>query len=622
MRLRNPSEMQNLELVLDTETYPNYFLVSFKEVNSDRILYMEITEWSNTFDPYLLSYILHSNKTIGFNSIKYDLPMLWLAYKCPSLEKLQAFSNELIYSEKKLGELKAEFDFNTYELPSHIDLIEVCPLKGSLKTYGARLHAKHLADLPYEPNTRLTTDQIETVKNYNFNDLDLTELIYKNLSEQLSLRETLSKEYGINLMSKSDAQIAEAVIGSELKRITGHYPKRPVVSEGTIYKYRVPDFVKFQTPFLNRILDTVKEAEYKIENGSPVVPETIKELKIKIGSSIYRMGNGGLHSSEKNEAHITDEVIKYGDFDINSYYPMIILNDNLYPKHLGQHFLTVYKTIVESRLAAKKAKQHIIADSKKLTINGAFGKLGSQYSILYSPDLLIQVTVTGQLVLLMLIEIMELNGISVISANTDGIITKYNNQDRNLLEQIIKYFEQSTNFTTEETQYKAVYSRDINAYVAHKYDNTTKAKNAYFDPWSGGAKTAIFRFHKNPQTTICIEAAIAYIVGKQDISKTIRDCTDITKFISARKVDGGAVWKDEYLGKVIRWYYALGQFEDIFYKGSGNKVPDSYGAKPLMTLPDELPSDINFAFYERKAIDILEELNIFKRKSKAVSFFE
>lgn len=149
-----------------------------------------------------------------------------------------------------------------------------------------------------------------------------------------------------------------------------------------------------------------------------------------------------------------------------------------------------------------------------------------------------------------------------------------------------------------------------------------KAKGSYGDPWSGGPKIAIFRFHKNPQTTICIEAAIAYIVGKQDISKTIRECTDITKFISARKVDGGAVWKGEYLGKVIRWYYAMGQFEDIYYKINDRKVPDTYGAKPLMTLPDELPSDINFAFYERKTIDILEELSIFKRKSKVVSFFE
>lgn len=462
----NPQEMQNLELVLDTEMYPNYFLVSFKEVGSDRLFYMEITEWSNTFDPYLLSYILHSNKIIGFNSIKYDLPMLWLAYKCPDLKKLQAFSNELIYSEKKLGELKAEFDFNTYELPSHIDLIEVCPLKGSLKTYGARLHANHLADLPYEPNTRLTTDQIETVRNYNFNDLDLTELIYKNLSEQLSLRETLSKEYGINLMSKSDAQIAEAVIGSELKRITGHYPKRPVVSEGTIYKYRVPDFVKFQTPFLNRILDTAKEAEYKIENGSPVVPETIKELKIKIGSSVYRMGNGGLHSSEKNEIYKEDSETIIRDFDFSSFYPMIILNDNLTPKHLGENFSNVYRKLVNERLIAKKAKRNVEADSKKILINGSFGKLGSPYSILYSPDLMIQVTLTGQLVLLMFIEIMELEEIKIISANTDGIVSMFNRLQCEKVKSIVKFIEQETGFTTEETKYSAIYMRDCNNYIA------------------------------------------------------------------------------------------------------------------------------------------------------------
>jgi hypothetical protein len=45
-----------------------------------------------------------------------------------------------------------------------------------------------------------------------------------------------------------------------------------------------------------------------------------------------------------------------------------------------------------------------VADSLKITINGSFGKLGNYYSALYAPDLMVQVTVTGQLALLKLIE--------------------------------------------------------------------------------------------------------------------------------------------------------------------------------------------------------------------------
>lgn len=60
----------------------------------------------------------------------------------------------------------------------------------------------------------------------------------------------------------------------------------------------------------------------------------------------------------------------------------------------------------------------------KIVLNGTFGKLGSKYSFLYSPNLMIQVTITGQLALLMLIEALEAAGISVVSANTDGIVSR------------------------------------------------------------------------------------------------------------------------------------------------------------------------------------------------------
>ena len=78
---------------------------------------------------------------------------------------------------------------------------------------------------------------------------------------------------------------------------------------------------------------------------------------------------------------------------------------------------------------------------------------------------------------------------------------------------------------------------------------------------------------------------------------TIRACTDIKKFISVRNVKGGAVFQKEYLGKVVRWYYAKGSKETINYKTNGNQVALTFGAKPLMELPKELPSDIDYNWY-------------------------
>ena len=74
----------------------------------------------------------------------------------------------------------------------------------------------------------------------------------------------------------------------------------------------------------------------------------------------------------------------------------------------------------------------------EVVVNGTFGKLGNMFSIIYSPDLLFQVTLTGQLTLLLLIERLELAGVRVVSANTDGIVIKCHRTLKATMERIIK----------------------------------------------------------------------------------------------------------------------------------------------------------------------------------------
>ena len=64
----------------------------------------------------------------------------------------------------------------------------------------------------------------------------------------------------------------------------------------------------------------------------------------------------------------------------------------------------------------------------------------------------------------------------------------------------------------------------------------------------------------------------------------------------------------EYLGKSIRWYYAVGVQGEIVYATNGNKVPRSEGAKPMMDLPDEFPADVDFEWYEQECEKILKAI--------------
>jgi DNA polymerase elongation subunit (family B) len=272
---------------------------------------------------------------------------------------------------------------------------------------------------------------------------------------------------------------------------------------------------------------------------------------------------------------------------VASYYPAIILNCGLYPKQLGTAFLDVYRAIVNERLDAKHAGDKVKADALKIVVNGSFGKLGSPYSALYAPELMVQVTVTGQLSLLMLIESLEENGIPVLSANTDGIVIGCPVDLQDKMTILINDWQDATEFIMEQSTYAGIYSRDVNNYIAITHSGKVKTKGCF----KAGDLA------KNPSNEICNIALIRYLMHGTSFEETIESCTDITKFITLRNVNGGAVCKDKYLGKAIRWYYAKGSKETINYKKNGNLVPRSYGAKPLMDLPEQFPTDIDYEWY-------------------------
>ena len=263
-------------------------------------------------------------------------------------------------------------------------------------------------------------------------------------------------------------------------------------------------------------------------------------------------------------------------------------------------FLTVYKSLVDRRIQAKREKDKVTDAVFKIAINGSFGKLGSKYSALYAPDLLIQTTVTGQLGLLMLIERFALAGIKVLSANTDGIVLYYKQSDANTVETIAFEWMLETSFNLETTSYRAIASANVNNYVAVKTNGDIKGKGLF-------TKTGL---SKNPDFAIIAHAASLQVAQGIDYRQTIRQCQDATQFVTVRRVAGGAQWRDAYLGTAVRFYIsnAVPCDECIHYVKNNNRVPKSAGSRPLMTLPDLLPDDIDYKYYETETEKLLAEV--------------
>ena len=370
-------------------------------------------------------------------------------------------------------------------------------------------------------------------------------------------------------------------------------------SEG--FKYTTPSFIYFNHPALKEALETIEHTVFYTNHaGRIILPPELKKYAVTIGDSTYRLGIGGLHSSEQNTTYVSNSDYQLYDFDVVSYYPAIIIKLKLFPETAGPGFVKVFKDYVDMRVNAKKSGDDVTAAALKIAINGVYGKFGSKWSFLYAPENIIQVTITGQLCLLMLIEALEQEGIPVVSANTDGIVIKCPDDKYDMMHFIVDEWESITEFETESTRYKSLHSRDVNNYVAIK-DDGYKSKGAFSHPG----------LMKNPETSICNTSVIKYLMDGTPINQTIQDCKDITQFVSVRTVRDGALdQQGDYLGKVIRWYYAKGIEGPITHSINGYKVPKSEGAKPLMDLPNQFPDDINYDWYFGEAQSLLTDLGV------------
>ena len=588
---------------VDIEINPNAFLIGFMNEKGEPkqfgIYANETIPSLSATDIKAIRKIMMTKTLVGFNSLRYDMPMIYNALEGANITSLYGMSQDIISNNKPDWLTIRDYALDVPRYVDHIDLQDVAEgVFVSLKLYGTRLGSQKLQDLPYAFDKDLSPTQFEEIIKYNVNDLIVTQNLYDKIKPRIGLRYNMSDEYNVDLRSKSDAQIAETVLVTSLQRL-GIKATKPTVPKEV--SYVAPDVINFKNKQLQDLVERIEDEPFLInpKNGQPVMPTWLKKEKIIIGDTTYNVGLGGLHSQEKKLVVIpkADEVLK--NADVASYYPSMIMCFGFYPKHLTNKFLDVYGKIKKVRLEAKASGDKVVNAGLKIVLNGSFGKLGSMYSKLYSPDLMLQVTITGQLMLLMLIDDLERAGMSVKSSNTDGVEYICKASQELEAESIIFDWELATGMDMEHGTYRALYARDVNNYVA-VYSDHVKAKGVYTEP----------TLSKNSEYPIVFKAIRRYLFDNTVLLEdTIGECNDITQFLTSRTVRGGGEWKGEYLGKVVRWYYGHGG-ESIHYVTNGNKVPKSDGAIPMMDLTESIPDNLDHYKYTELAIKHLADFGV------------
>lgn len=618
------------EIVFDVESYWDVFLVGMKRLSDGKIVILEESARSKIDRDYLRR-ILLNNTMIGFNSMTYDAAVIWYFLDGKGHSEVKEATNRIILGNLKYWEvedalkIRIPWDFKN----NHIDLIEPQPNPfASLKILHGRMHGPNLQDLPYAPEQELTFDEIDHLREYLHNDLAATERLWYAMKEGMDLRRQTGESIGQNLMSKSDTQMGLSIIKKRAEEITKKKIERSSFKAGQSFHYKAPPYIKFKDPKLQDMLRKIQEHRFIVGNDGKVDLPKFFEEEIVIGKTTYAMGIGGLHSTESNRGIRSTESDVLIDVDVASYYPAIILTLGLYPDAVGPDFLKVYQGIRADRLAAKKAKNKQVDKALKIALNGAFGSLGSRFSFVYAPHLMIAVTITGQLALLMLIEQGERMGIPAVSGNTDGVVfrcsrSKFTGLDGDRpkpseFADLITGWEQMTGFNLEANEYDALYSQSVNSYFAIKVNGGHKRKGPFANPWSEDPNDADARaaLMKNPQMTICSDAALARIKHGTPLRDTISGCKDMRQFVTVIKATKGATWRGRYLGKVVRYYWAKGGddiTEAVPNAATGNfkKIAKTEGAAECMRLPDTIPSDLNIDRYVEEAEMILKEIGFF-----------
>lgn len=593
------------KIFLDVECYPNYFLVMLKKLDG-KVKYFELDE-DKSFDIDTLEHYLHTYETIGFNTRNYDMPMILYALRGAGNKALKILSDRIISKEESTYDILCSENLWCPRYYNHIDLFKVLPGTGaSLKMCGARLQSEKLQDLPYPPDQNLNQKQKQEVLTYCVNDVDLTIDLYKALSKELEIREDITKEYKMDMRSKSDAQIAESLLRKQLSTISDPLSDYK-------FKYNKPSYISFETPVLQKLLSDTESIEFIGNRDEDIKKDNSIPNEIIIKDKPYSFGIGGLHSAEKNRAIVTSNDEMLIDLDVVSYYPSIILNNEYSPRQLDkQEFLELYRKIFNERIEAKQNGDIFKSQVFKIILNGSFGKFGDRYSkLLYDPEMLVHTTLTGQLSLLMLIEILELNGFSVVSANTDGIAVYFKTKDYKTLQQLINNWQEKTALKLEETRYKALYNESVNSYIAIKEDGSLKCKGHFV---TGSLSN-------NAHVKVCNQAVIDYLTKDIPVEETIENAEktpeNFTLFI---KVASGGIWKGQYLGKVVRWYWVTNgepiyrQSEEVELKKDGTpkkdvKVSNSDGACPLMDLSVPM-QNLDTSRYIAECYKMLENIGV------------
>lgn len=393
--------------------------------------------------------------------------------------------------------------------------------------------------VPFDIDRKLTPGELQEVIQYCTHDVEQTMQVFMSRSEEFTSHLSLITAFKMPLkyLNKTKAQLSGIILKAHLQKHDDEFD------------ITIPNTIKLDKyKFIDTWYRDKSNLDYK------------KKLDVEVAGVPHTFAWGGLHGALPN--YIGEGI--FLNVDVASYYPSLMIEYNFGSRNIADPGL--YKLIYDTRLKLK-AEKNPMQQPYKIVLNSTYGAMKDKYNPLYDPLQANNVCVSGQLMLLDLIEKLE-DHVQLIQSNTDGILVKLKRKkDLEKVKDICHEWEQRTKMVLEYDLYTKVIQKDVNNYIIVDENGKYKSKGAYVKKL-------------NPldyDLPIVNKAIINYFLNGITPEKTINECNDLYQFQRVVKVSSKyskALYGDEPVNEKVLRVFASRRRSDkgIFkVKPGGNK---------------------------------------------------
>lgn len=649
-------------------------LLSVFEVSPRHNQYHVMTDWLHMLKRN--NYVM-----VGFNNYHYDYPVLHSILNVSDdknvIHTAWRKSNTVIESARA-GDRFAHTIWDRDMYIPQLDLFKVHHFDNkakmvSLKRLEFNMRRPVVLEWDGDFTKPIEVGRIDDLIRYNTEDVLATVEFLRHSEEAVSFRESLIPDFGIEVLNYNDTKIGEKLIQRKLEeavgpnklydfedRGDGTYSRRPKQTHRDkiyvrellfpIYSWRKEEF--------RGVFETIRSLIVFVEgfgfewnsredylSGRDALREAARAFKsLRKGDLGYAERKGELQALKEtySDAHIChtsrDVTFEFGkgglhagipwgrfqsvpgrmilDVDVASFYPSIAIEYEMKPEHLPRQFTEIYAGLRRERLAYKKTDP-ARAKMLKLALNGTYGKTNSVYSMLYDPFYSLQTVMNGQMMLLMLWDMLssELTDVDLIQANTDGLSFMLNRTDFEKCKEICAEWERITRMELEFAEYESMYLRDVNNYVARDVNGKVKAKGAYNwkELYTGSSGGVVW--NKNHSNVISQIAACNYLLDGKPIEETIRNHRNIFDFFLCTNVGHGSklFWGNQEIQRNTRYLVSTRGAELVKEMPPLPRKPDvvrriAINKGQTVQICNEIPDKvyIDYDFYIREAKTLVE----------------